>query len=527
MLNLSLVLRVQTSRHLATAATATAALKTKPRVEKARDKSKPLITCGRTQFNLMQHERADAKFGTLALASKGWLHNKSKGDHFTLNASVSGEQLQQEMQSTTGILDSGQLALHPKLLENLQNELGIKMLTGIQVKGLPIVHGNSHALIAAETGCGKTLTYMLPILDRLLKREITERSFNTPRALILTPGRELATQIAQVAENLCKGTDLKVKALLGGSTKQLMMNPEFQEVDVLVATLGALSKLVTTGIYRMEQVRHVVLDEADTLLDDSFTDKLTYFLRRFPFHMVQRQDARTLGTQLVLASATMPTNIREILERVIDVDTIQEVVSPHLHHLMPHVTQKFLRMPKADRPGHLLTLVKQDLAKRRPIIVFSNKSATSDYVSIFLNNSGVNCLNLNGDMLMKIRLGRFEQFQSGHCDVLSTTDVGSRGLDTTRARHVVNFDFPLHVSDYIHRCGRIGRVGNTDKSLVSNFISSRREIDVVQRIEHAARTGGLLPDVNANIANIIKKRLMADMKAAGMSLPPQAQEEPF
>ncbi|XP_022226750.2 probable ATP-dependent RNA helicase DDX28 [Drosophila obscura] len=526
MLNLSLVLRVQTSRHLATAATATA-VTTKIKVGKTRDKPKPLITCSRTQFNLTQHDRAGAKFGTLALASKGWLHNKSKGDHFTLNASVSGDQLQQEMQSVTGFLDSGQVALHPKLLDNLQNELGIKMLTFIQIKGLPIVHGNTHALIAAETGCGKTLTYMLPILDRLLQQEITERSFNTPRALILTPGRELASQITQVAENLSQGTDLKVKALLGGNTKQLMMNPKFEEVDVLVATLGALSKLVTTGIYRMEQVRHVVLDEADTLLDDSFTDKLTYFLRRFPFHMVQKQDARTVGTQLVLASATMPTNTREILERVIDVDTIQDLVSPHLHQLMPHVTQKFLRMSKADRPGHLLTLVKQDLAKRRPIIVFSNKSATSDFVSIFLNNSGVNCLNLNGDMLMKIRLGRFDQFQRGHCDVLSTTDVSSRGLDTTRARHVVNFDFPLHISDYIHRCGRIGRVGNTDKSLVSNFISSRREIDIVQRIEHAARTGGLLPNVNANIANIIKKRFMAEMKAAGMAVPTQAQEEAF
>jgi len=246
---------------------------------------------------------------------------------------------------------------------------------------------------------------------------------------------------------------------------------------------------------------------------------------------VQKEDA---GTQLVLASATMPTNTREILQKVIDVDTIREVVSPHLHRLMPHVTQKFLRMSKADRPATILSLVKQDIAKRRPLIVFSNKSTTSDYVSIFLNNSGVNCLNLNGDMLMKIRLGRFEQFQNGHCDVLSTTDVGSRGLDTTRARHVVNFDFPLHVSDYIHRCGRIGRVGNMDKALVTNLISSRREIDVVQRIEHAARTGGLLPDVNANIRNIINKRIVAEMKKAGVPVPVlgsgnghQGQEEAF
>lgn len=231
-----------------------------------------------------------------------------------------------------------------------------------------------------------------------------------------------------------------------------------------------------------------------------------------------------MGTQLLLASATMPTNTREILQRVIDVETIREVVSPQLHYLMPHVTQKFLRMSKADRPANLLTLAKQNLSKRRPLIVFSNKSATSDYVSIFLNNNGINCVNLNGDMLMKIRIGRFEQFQSGNCDVLSTTDVGSRGLDTTRARHVLNFDFPLHVSDYIHRCGRIGRVSSLDRSLVTNFISSRREIDVVQRIEHAARTGGLLPDVNANIKNIINKRILDEMKEAGVPLP---QEEAF
>ncbi|KAM8718156.1 hypothetical protein ACLKA7_004804 [Drosophila subpalustris] len=517
--NISLVVRLRARRQFATAAA-------QAQVKAPRSKSKPLISCHRTQFNLLEHERQDAKFGTVALCSKGWLHNKSKGDHFTLNASISGEQRQSEMQSLEEFLATGQIQLHEQLLHNLQNQLAIRKLTGIQTQAIPIVDGSFHSLIAAETGCGKTLAYLLPVLNRRLQglSRAGDRQLNTPSVLILTPGRELATQIAQTAEKLCAGTDLKVKALLGGNTKQLMLNPDFEEIDILVATLGAISKLVTTGIYRMDQVRHVVLDEADTLLDDSFTDKLTYFLRRFPFHRNHVQDASTVGTQLLLASATMPTNTREILQRVIDVETIREIVSPHLHYLMPHVTQKFLRISKADRPANLLVLAKQDLAKRRPLIVFSNKSATSDYVSIFLNNSGINCLNLNGDMLMKIRLGRFEEFQRGNCDVLSTTDVGSRGLDTTRARHVINFDFPLHVSDYIHRCGRIGRVGSLDKSLVTNLISSRREIDVVQRIEHAARIGGLLPDVNANIKNIINKRIVAEMKDAGIPVP---QEEAF
>jgi len=290
MLNLSVVLRVQSSRQTASFATAVA-VKTQtkpPKAKPTKNKSKnprdqPLISCRRSQFNLTQYERTDAKFGSLSLASKGWLHNKSKGDFFILNASVQGEELQQEMQAIDEFLAATALQLHPQLLENLQGELGIKLVTGIQKQGIPIVHGKEHCLIAAETGCGKTLTYLLPILDKLLQREsLPDRKLNTPRVLILTPGRELATQIAGVTEKLVQGTNLKVQSLLGGNTKQLMMNPQFEEVDILVATLGALSKLVTTGIYRMEQVRHLVLDEADTLLDDTFTDKLTYFLRRFP-----------------------------------------------------------------------------------------------------------------------------------------------------------------------------------------------------------------------------------------------------
>lgn len=114
-------------------------------------------------------------------------------------------------------------------------------------------------------------------------------------------------------------------------------------------------------------------------------------------------------------------------------------------------------------------------------------------------------------MQVSIREGRFEKFQAGECNVLSTTDVGSRGLDTSRVAHVINFDFPLHIADYIHRCGRVGRVGSRLDAQVTNFISSGREYNLVQRIEHAARTGNELPDVNANITNIIKRRIMKNM----------------
>jgi ATP-dependent RNA helicase DDX28 len=121
-------------------------------------------------------------------------------------------------------------------------------------------------------------------------------------------------------------------------------------------------------------------------------------------------------------------------------------------------------------------------------------------------------------MQMHFRVGRFEKFQEGNVNVLSTTDVASRGLDTTRAKHIINFDFPLHVADYIHRCGRAGRVGSSNDCYVTNFVSSQREIDLVQKIEHAARTNGLLQDVNANITNIIRKHIMKDIEQERASL---------
>ncbi len=128
----------------------------------------------------------------------------------------------------------------------------------------------------------------------------------------------------------------------------------------------------------------------------------------------------------------MPTNTDELLQPVIDPTTIYEVKSPNLHRILPNITQKFIRMSKMHRPVQMLAIVKEELSKRRPVIVFSNKSVTSDFISMFLKDHDVESVTLNGDMLMQIRAGQFDKFQSGEVHVLSTTDVASRGLDTIR-----------------------------------------------------------------------------------------------
>lgn len=208
----------------------------------------------------------------------------------------------------------------------------------------------------------------------------------------------------------------------------------------------------------------------------------------------------------------MQTNTDEVFRDIIDTDTLKKVVSSDLHKVLPYVTQKFLRSNKADRPENLLRIVKSELAKKRPVIVFSNKSATCDFVSIFLNNNGIDCVNVNGDMLMQIREGRYAQFQNGEVNVLSTTDCIGRGLNTLRARHIVNFDFPVHVSDYIHRCGRIGRLGSNKNCYITNFVSSLYELDLVRQIEMSARTNNQLENVNANIRKIIMTKIENEIK---------------
>lgn len=246
----------------------------------------PLITCRRPEFNLHRGDKIDAnaKFETIPLTSDGWHHYKSKGDFFIIHPHHNEEDITQkpEYNQPFEMFD-----LYPELLTNLSSRLNMPRTTFIQHTAIPKVLAKQHTLIAAETGCGKTIAYLLPIIHNVLKRKRTidkdvPTEFNTPKVLIITPSRELTLQIGDVCEDLCHGLDLKTKVLIGGHTKSIMTNPPIEEIDILVASIGSLSKLITTNIYRVHQVRHVVLDEADTLLDDSFQDKLQYILKRFP-----------------------------------------------------------------------------------------------------------------------------------------------------------------------------------------------------------------------------------------------------
>lgn len=243
----------------------------------------PLITCKRPEFNSYVGDKVSVNAKSVPLASSAWKNRKSKGDFFILHPhSVQiNEEIYPDYQPWGS--DFKDLGLNETLIQNLATG-GLARTTWVQDKVIPLVLGNQHVLVAAETGCGKTLAYLLPLIDRIMrtKERIGTREFNSPLLLIVTPGRELAEQIEVVARQMCEGTNLTVKSILGGNTRQLMTQPTFEDFDILIGTIGAVSKLTTTGILRVNECRHVVLDEADTLLDDSFGEKMQHFMKRFP-----------------------------------------------------------------------------------------------------------------------------------------------------------------------------------------------------------------------------------------------------
>jgi len=288
-----------------------------------------------------------------------------------------------------------------------------------------------------------------------------------------------------------------------------MLNVEYEEVDLLFASFGAMSKMSTTGLYNLRHVQCLVLDEADTLLDDSFSGKLLHFLRKFPLQMTRSQ-TNPEGVQIVMASATIPRSAEEILSEVIPYDSFIKVTTDNLHRLLPHVPQKFIRLSHLDKPSTLLELVKKDASRKLPVVVFSNKSDRVDWISMFLNENGISCVNLNGDMSHHLRQNRFSEYQLGKHMVLACTDVVSRGLDTKNTHHVINYDVPTNISDYIHRCGRVGRVGSKLASgLVTTLVCHRSEVELVKKIEFAARqiNNNELPNVNANIKRMINNQI--------------------
>ncbi|XP_076593489.1 putative ATP-dependent RNA helicase DDX28 [Chaetodon auriga] len=449
------------------------------------------------------------KFEQPILCSKGWKHNGSFGDYFTINnikavAPFVAENQKEDVDQKTSATFT-KLRICTELVEAL-NSISITHPTTVQLQTIPKVMKGHNVLCAAETGSGKTLSYLLPVVHRLQAdkgSDMYAEDANKIRTVVLVPSRELAEQVAAVARTLCAPFGLLTKTVGGGRgvghIKQIFKR---SQPDILVATPGALVKALRRRCLDLSELSFFVVDEADTMFDPSFSDMLEDVLLHTN---IASNPKETQGpghkAQLLVVGATFPGGVGEVLGQVTDLGSMVVIKSKMLHFLMPHVKQTFLKVKGADKILELhqaLKLLQQEKGGGA-VLVFCNKSATVNWLGYSLEEMGVKHARLQGEMPAALRTGIFRSFQKGMVDVLICTDIASRGLDTSRVRLVVNYDFPETHTDYIHRAGRVGRAGGVEDGEVLSFVTHPWNVELVQKIETAARRRTSLPGMESDI----------------------------
>jgi ATP-dependent RNA helicase RhlE len=362
------------------------------------------------------------------------------------------------------------LDLNPAILQALIEE-GYVTPTPIQSGAVPPALEGHDVLGVAQTGTGKTAAFTIPILHRLA----TETFSRDPRALILTPTRELAMQIEEFVCAYGRNLKLRSVCIVGGMPMGAQIRALRAGCDIAIATPGRLLDLLHQREIQLSHVEILVLDEADRMLDMGFIPDVRHILRTVPSRR-----------QTLLFSATMPPEINRLAQDFLrepvrvevapsstPVEKVRQVLHPVDHH------------KKTDLLHHLLTTQNWE-----QVLVFTRTKRAVEMVHKKLNDAGVVVDMIHGDMHQKARLRALEAFKGREVRVLIATDVASRGLDIENISHVVNFDMPDTIEDYIHRIGRTARA-SADGDAVS-FIAVE-DWDVVKELERAI--GSTLPRV--------------------------------
>ncbi|KAK0411278.1 hypothetical protein QR680_005579 [Steinernema hermaphroditum] len=342
-------------------------------------------------------------------------------------------------------------------------------------------HSSDHLFIASETGSGKTVVFSAPLISRLSK-------LRDSKALILVPSAVLRRQSYNMISHIADGTNVVVV-----SDENFSADSKW---NVLVATPGRAVKCLREA--KCSDVDTIVMDEADMLMDDSFVSVLTELFSIVPVrHSETNTEENGEGARVIFSSATCEDGLRELAEGIVDSQKLIFLRSKALHGLLPHVEQKFIRVREMDKVDLLKKLVGDDLAREsNQTLVFCKDSRTVQFVSKSLTQSGVKNRVISG------RPSELEEDDR----VFVGTDVASRGLDLPRLQHVINYDFPRHMLDVLHRFGRVGRCSSVSGSNVTSFVRNPWEVELVNALELAARLHKPIRGIEVNVAAEIQKR---------------------
>src|SRR5688572_4910003 len=351
------------------------------------------------------------------------------------------------------------LGLKPELLRAVA-EKGYTTPTAIQSEAIPAVLAGRDVLAGAQTGTGKTAGFTLPLLQLL-----GARGPRNPRALVLTPTRELAAQVEQSVKDYGKYVDLRSLVIFGGVSEKPQIDKLRHGCDILVATPGRLLDLAQQRAVSLADVKIFVLDEADRMLDMGFIHDIKRVLRMLP---PQRQN--------LMFSATYSDDIRDLASRFVK-NPVSLQVTPR-NATADKVEQSAYRVPK-DHKRHLLAhLIKE--GNWHQVLVFTRTKHGANRLTQQLERAGINAMAIHGNKSQNARVKALQGFKDNRITALVATEVAARGLDIKELPHVVNYELPNVPEDYVHRIGRTARAGSTGAAI---SLVSPDEVGLLRDIE--------------------------------------------
>jgi len=355
------------------------------------------------------------------------------------------------------------LGLSDELLKAV-TEAGYTDPTPIQRQAIPSVLMMRDLIGIAQTGTGKTASFVLPMIDILAHGRSRARM---PRSLILEPTRELAAQVAENFEKYGTHHKLSMALLIGGVQMGDQVKALEKGVDVLIATPGRLMDLFERGKILLTGCNLLVIDEADRMLDMGFIPDIENICTKLP-----------ANRQTLLFSATMPPPIKKLADKFLSNPKTIEVARPASTNT--NITQRLVPVPNSafGKREALRKLLEQEDV--RTAIIFCNRKTTVRELNKSLKKHGYRSAEIHGDMDQSSRIAELDRFKAGDVNILVASDVAARGLDIKGVSHVFNFDAPWHPDDYVHRIGRTGRAGATGTAYT---LVSSADAEAIENIE--------------------------------------------
>ena len=355
-------------------------------------------------------------------------------------------------------------------------EQGYDTPSPIQLQAIPAVLEGRDVMAAAQTGTGKTAGFTLPLLEKLAKGPRVQP--NQVRALILTPTRELAAQVAESVETYSRHLPLRSTVVFGG----VKINPQMMRlrrgVDVLVATPGRLLDLYNQNALKFKQLEVLVLDEADRMLDMGFIHDIRKILAVLP-----------KSRQNLLFSATFSDDIRNLAKGLVK-SPVEISVTPR-NATAKTVEQWICPVDKSKKAALLTRLIQENDWSQ--VLVFTRTKHGANRLTRHLEGKGIQAAAIHGNKSQNARTKALAEFKSGAIRILVATDIAARGLDIDQLPQVVNFDLPNVAEDYVHRIGRTGRAGATGEAVSLVCADEFKELVAIEKLTRQVIDREIIP----------------------------------